>query len=580
MMKKSILVLFVAVIFSVGITGYLWTFIGNQIEHTTLTEETILGNREAAADLSVGFSADSAGNLHWQNEFDYNTNQTETIFSKGETVNTEAYSVYEDMRFNGWSTVPFTTQLNYAGLEGLQDKAIHQFYEDIQQKVLKVQTTEEGKIRLKDYLDYYPISFQFQFGTKRYNSDNALIGMKAYDRKGALQEDSGTAYDRDVDLYVALNQMIKIPVIQEEYHEYKVYRSEEVDGKTTLEYQSQVRKRSGEGEDYYQFDPILVIQEENLLDGKKWEHPDLTEEQPAETVDENEDAYLGKSAAEFRLKNRMLFAVNNRTAKGAAIDVSQIGEGFGIYELPIEVTATATIRKGARSTTVPDPKPASDQLKLVYPLDEQAEYVEMSLSDDHRYLAVFSVKEGAYLVEVIDADHWTSNGATEIFPASETMSYAWGEEGSLVATNHQGHIAVLTRAGDTETPYEILYSGKVKEEIIEAFFDEDMVEKEHAISSYRYGIGQGLTVASKDGKVALVQNLLINKGEFSFRNAGLVCAIIDQSGIRYMGQMKSNMVDLDDEISANQLQAIRDALGDEVNHIIKPVRSENWSKWK
>ena len=42
---------------------------------------------------------------------------------------------------------------------------------------------------------------------------------------------------------------------------------------------------------------------------------------------------------------------------------------------------------------------------MVYPLDKDAEYVEMSLSGDHRYLAVFSVKNGTYFVELIDADN-------------------------------------------------------------------------------------------------------------------------------------------------------------------------------
>lgn len=57
----------------------------------------------------------------------------------------------------------------------------------------------------------------------------------------------------------------------------------------------------------------------------------------------------------------MLFIVNNRTAKGAPVDVFQIGGGFGVHELPMEVTAT--VRKGKRSRVLPDPKPYSRSLR-------------------------------------------------------------------------------------------------------------------------------------------------------------------------------------------------------------------------
>ena len=70
---------------------------------------------------------------------------------------------------------------------------------------------EEGKIRLKDYLDFYPVSFQFQFGTKIYDSDNALTGLKVYDERNMLDSEGVTAYDDDVELYTAFNVHIQDP---------------------------------------------------------------------------------------------------------------------------------------------------------------------------------------------------------------------------------------------------------------------------------------------------------------------------------------------------------------------------------
>ena len=302
------------------------------------------------------------------------------------------------------------------------------------------------------------------------------------------------------------------------------------------------------------------------MDGKDWSHPDLS--------------------SEYNLKNRMLFIVNNRTAKGASVDVSRIADGYGIYELPIEVASSATVMKGRRSWTVPDPKPLADQSSMVYALDEDAEYVEMSLSGDHRYLAVFSVKDGAYFVELIDADTWTSKGPGEVFPASEKMTYAWGEDGSLAVTNHEGYIAVLCRTENETEPYEILYRGKVTNDLDRAFFDTEMVFKENSYAEYKYGIDTGLAVAAKDGKAALVQNL--PAGDFNIRNAALECAVLDKTGVLYIGQLRSNLVDLEYDMSEIELQKIIELTDGCANGavdswlenlIIKPVKNENWLQW-
>ena len=66
------------------------------------------------------------------------------------------------------------------------------------------------------------MSFQFQFGTKIYDSDNALTGLKVYDERNMLDSEGVTAYDDDVELYTAFNDIFKIPVIDNEYQEYKV----------------------------------------------------------------------------------------------------------------------------------------------------------------------------------------------------------------------------------------------------------------------------------------------------------------------------------------------------------------------
>lgn len=585
-MKKSIIIFLTSALLSVVMVAYGWAFVDERIGEAELTEETITGNRDAADGLMVGFRADSADNLHWINSFDYSTGETESSFKKGDMTKTVDTLVYEDIRFTGWSTLPFSTLLKYDGLEGLQEKKIHAFYNEIQQKVMETGSTAEGKIRLKDYMDYYPVGFRFQLGTKIFNSDNALTGLKVYDERNMLSPEKAAAYDDEIDLYTAFNNLFRIPVIENEYQEYSVSKVEDYDYKTSLGYKTDIQKPLGDDEDFYEFDPIIVIQEENIMDGKRWFHPDLsgglTYEADGETDagGEPDTSYVGKTAAEYDLKNRMLFIVNNRTVKGSPVDVSQMSDGYGVYELPIETTATATVRKSRRSSTLPSPKPVSSQLSMVYQLDETAEYVEMSLSGDHRYLAVFSVKDGIYFVEIIDADNWTSNGPVEIFPASEKMTYAWGEDESLAITNHKGYVAVFARTEDEKEPYEVIYSGKVPDDFDEAFFNTEMVSKENSYAQYRYCIDRGLAVAPKDGKVALVQNLLVGNPEYGIRNAALECAVIDQTGVIYRGRIKSNIVDLEYAVSEDEIKIIRDLSGSAVKQVIEPVRNENWCKWQ
>ena len=576
-MKKSIIVFMMMAVLSVGVVVYGAIFVESHVGKAVLTEETMTGDRDAADGLTVGFRADSTEELHWINSFDYSNGNTKSVFKRGEIREKTQTSIYDDIqsykafagidrlktvktsmydgiRFTGWSVEPFVRKLSYDRLAELQEGEIQTFYDKIQQNVCNSGSEQKGKIRLRDYLDYYPVSFRFQFGTKRYDSSEALRGLKIYDAEGSLSPESGTPYDADVDLYVAMNHMFRIPVIENEYHEYRVSKVDDYDSETGLGYTTDVKKLSEDGNDYYEFDPIMVIQEENDRGGKNWTHRNLED-------------------VENTLINRMLFIVNNRTAKGKMVDTSQINGGYGVYELPIDV---GYVRRkiGRKSIVVPDPKPLSNQLAMVYPLDEENEYVEMSMSDDHRYLAVFSVKDGKYFVEMVDADNWISKGAIEMFPASEKMTYVWGEDGTLAVTNHKGYVAVFSKTESESKPYELIYSGELGNKFDNAFFDTQMVKKKNSYAKYQYGIDEGLSVAEEDGKVALVQNLMIENSESNIRDASLECAIIDKSGVIYRGVLKSNITDLEDGMNEGE---VKDKIAEQM---IQPVRSENLAEWK
>jgi len=542
-MKKSIIVFVSATIISLLVLGFSWGFLNDEIGEAILTEETLYGDIAATENLEVGFRADSDNTLHWINSYDYTEGKTTSNFKRGEMAENEDKVSDDDIRFTGESTVPFSTNVEYRELGGLQNKGIHKFYSKIQETVVNTGKEQQGEIKLANYLDYYPISFRFQFGSKIFNSDDALTGLKIYEEDGKLEVASGTAYDADISLYVAFNQFFKIPVIENEYHEYKVLKVTD-EKSTNLGYDTTIKKSTEKGHDYYEFNPIIVIQEENILDGKAWNHPDISGGISYEVGGETDDTYVGQNASEYGLKNRMIFVVNNRTANDKRIDTSQIKQGFGIYELPIAVRATATVKRGRRSSTVPNPKPLIDELKMTFELDPEADYVDMSMSKDHRYLAVFSVKDGSNYVEIVDADTWISSGPIEMFSAKENLVHTWGEDGSIAVTNNNGYVAIFERIvvkkdDGMTVPYSMIYAGKVPNNIDKNLF------------------GNGLAIASKDGKMALVQNPLSDQGKDNTRSAELECAVIDKTGLIYHGLLKSNITDKG----------------------IVPVPTENWVKW-
>lgn len=84
----------------------------------------------------------------------------------------------------------------------------------------------------------------------------------------------------------------------------------------------------------------------------------------------------------------------------------------------------------------------------------------------------------------------------------------------------------------------------------------------------------------KDGKAALVQNMLIGDAELNIRNAALECAVIDKSGVIYRGRLKSNIADFEYGMSRERIHNITSISGNASKWVIEPVRSENRCRWK
>ena len=167
------------------------------------------------------------------------------------------------------------------------------------------------------------------------------------------------------------------------------------------------------------------------------------------------------------------------------------------------------------------------------------------------------------------------------------MSYVWGKDGSLAVTDNDDNIVIFERTEDLNSTYKVLYKGEIEGNFDEAFFGDDMLAKENSYSAFKYNEAKGLSVTVKDGKAALVQNLLVGSGENSIRTPALECAVIDENGAVYRGRLESSITDIDYDMTDDEVKEIGDILKNTAEeqvkiakHMITPVRNENRAEWK
>lgn len=148
-MKKSIAIFVMIIILSVGIIVSGCLFVDDQTGEAVITEETITGDQAEAENLVVGFRADSSENLHWVNRYDYSTGQTTSFFKRGEMRKKTTALFYDNIRFTGWSAVPYYTRLDDDKLDGLQDKKIHAFLTRFSRRPLRMERQSKAKSNLQ-----------------------------------------------------------------------------------------------------------------------------------------------------------------------------------------------------------------------------------------------------------------------------------------------------------------------------------------------------------------------------------------------------------------------------------------------
>lgn len=83
-MKRSIVIFLMTAVLSTGMIVYGCIFVNSTTGKATLTEESLVGDSDAAEGLEVGFRADSGSELHWVNTYEYGSGETDSDFKRGE----------------------------------------------------------------------------------------------------------------------------------------------------------------------------------------------------------------------------------------------------------------------------------------------------------------------------------------------------------------------------------------------------------------------------------------------------------------------------------------------------------------
>ena len=195
-------------------------------------------------------------------------------------------------------------------------------------------------------------------------------------------------------------------------------------------------------------------------------------------------------------------AVSNRTVNGNIMDFSNIPGGYGIYALPYE---------GA--------KLKSDELAMVYALDEDAIVNYMTVSNDGSKLLLTVVEGGTSYFEVIDIATMTQLQKFKINDGSHYIVYP---KDGFVAYEFEKHIAVIE---EIDGVYSLAF-------VADKFFTE------HTDTEYFY-FRSGAALDFDGEKLIVVDNILTDRTWYD--KCGFFMAVYDKNGLQYFGEYESSL---------------------------------------
>ena len=238
------------------------------------------------------------------------------------------------------------------------------------------------RIRLGDYLDYYPLSIQIDLSDE--NGRDPYYGLYTFDF-------SYYTMDRRSDPYVYTMRRIAdffaIPVLEDQYAVIDLYKSNN-------------DKASNQSAETWGLTPVDMDTGDSF------------------------GLYTNNAVG----KEAIYFYFNNRTLKGNLVDTSHIPGGYGIYRLPIGSWTFTTLQEGKNHSEEVE-GPIADQLSMWYGIDEEAQIQHIWLNEDQSRLLIHQVIGNNYYVDVVDTStgirlQQLDLGKAEIFWNSDTQSFS------------------------------------------------------------------------------------------------------------------------------------------------------------
>lgn len=195
-------------------------------------------------------------------------------------------------------------------------------------------------------------------------------------------------------------------------------------------------------------------------------------------------------------------SVNNRTENGSIMDFSNIPGGYGIYALPYE---------GA--------KLKSDELAMVYTLDEDTVVNYMAVSNDSTKLLLTLVENEASYFEVIDIATMTQIQKFKINDGSHYIVYP---NDGFIAYEFENHVAVIEE----------------KSGVYSLVFVADKFPTEQTDTKYFY-FRSGAALDFDGERLIVVDNLYFTGDNYD--RCGFFMAVYDKDGLQYFGEYESSL---------------------------------------
>ncbi|MCQ2561783.1 MAG: hypothetical protein MJ186_07035 [Clostridia bacterium] len=215
------------------------------------------------------------------------------------------------------------------------------------------------EIKLKDFVDYYPIYGTVDLPGLFYSID--ILYFDPEELQAIKEKEAAEPYAGELETALAINEFFRIPVLEDETVIFDGY-----------------------------FDSYNT--------GSK---------------DSTDSFYLYTEGV--CTEDKCLFWFSNRTNKDNTVDCSLIPGGYGIYCLPFKNTEESGKGYKVQKTEI-----FPDKLANVYPLDEESTVMDISLDKDGKLLRMVTLdKDKMFRLTIIDTESFECLQVTDIGPADE-----------------------------------------------------------------------------------------------------------------------------------------------------------------